>query len=374
MKKTGLLLIALLLQLCVTLVIGTVVSYGSTNDRAPSGLIVWGLDFSGLNRDQVAAQLKERIPNSVTYEDQVFPLKAEQTHKVIEQWLDQVFPSSTGSKIADHLSSLVRSKNDISTDQLGMDRDETIDQLKAISGIINQPMLQATIAYKHGRLEKTEGKSGHEMDVEATWVKISQEHEYKQVEAVIREIPAQPSTADLAKINDILGDYTTYFNSQDVPRTQNVRIAAEAINDHLIPPGEVFSFNEVVGERTEAAGYLPAVVFVDKSMIKENGGGICQDSSTLFQAVRQANLAIEEQHTHSLPISYVLKGQDATVFYGLLDFRFRNDTQGYLLISARTGENWLRIRLFGLADDRHPTLKNPEGYPTSPVDWHLDPK
>lgn len=85
-------------------------------------------------------------------------------------------------------------------------------------------------------------------------------------------------------------------------------------------------------------------------------------------------MSIEEKHTHSMPVSYVLKGQDATVFYGKLDFRFRNDTQGYLLISARTGRNWLRIQLFGLADDQHPVLQKPDGYPINHLDWYKDPK
>lgn len=374
MKKVGLLLIALLSQLCVTLVIGTVVSYGNTHDRAPSGLIVWGLDISGLSRTQISVQLKEKLPSSVTYKDQVFPIKTERAYEGIEQWLDQVFPLSTGSKITDALSSLARSSKGISLDNLGLDREETIVQLEAIGKIINQPMLEGTIAYVEGRLEKKEGKSGQELDVEATWLKISHEHEHNQVEVVIREVPAQPDAADLTKVNDILGDYTTYFNSYDVTRTNNVRKAAMMINNYLLPPGEVFSFNYVVGERTEVAGYLPAIVFVDKSMTIENGGGICQDSSTLYQAVLQAHLQVEEKHTHTLPISYVLKGQDATVAYGQLDFRFRNDTHGYLLISARTGENWLRIQLFGLTDDKHPVLKNPEGYPTGPKDWHQDPK
>lgn len=374
MKKPRLLLIILFLQLCVTLVSGVVVSYGYTHDQAPSGLTVWGVDLSGLSRAQISAQLKAKIPNSITYKEQVFPLKTDRSYEGIDQWLDQVFPLTTGSKVSDVLSSITRSSNVVSSDSFGIDREEIIVQLENISRIINQPMIKATIAYKDGRLVKTEGKPGLEMDIEATWMKISHEHEHKQVEAVIREVSAQPSTADLTKIKDILADYTTYFNALDVPRTKNVRMAAIAINDHLIPPGEVFSFNDVVGERTEAAGYLPAIVFVDKSMSKENGGGICQDSSTLYQAVSQAHLSIVERHTHSLPVFYVLKGQDATVSYGQLDFRFRNDTQGYLLLSARTGENWLRIRLFGLADDQHPVLLKPEGYPTSPVDWHKDPK
>jgi len=237
-------------------------------------------------------------------------------------------------------------------------------QLQSLSKIIDKPMRPATIAYADGRWEKTDGQAGQELDIEGTWLKIVCEHERKQVAVVVKDIPALPDVEDITKIQSILGDYTTYFNAQDVPRTKNVRLAALALNNHLIPPGKEFSFNDVVGERTEAAGYLPAFIFAGQSVIKGDGGGICQDSSTLIEAVRQARLTIVEQHNHSLPVAYVSKGQDTTVSYGILDFRFRNDTNGYLLISASLGEDWLRIRLFGLADDKHPVLLNPEGYPT----------
>ncbi len=374
MKKTRLLIMVLLLQLFVTLGSGTVVSYANTRDRAPSGLMVWGKDFSGLSRAQVSAHLRDKLPDTVTYKKQVFPLKWDNTYVKIEQWLDQVYPVSTGSWFADAFQSLARPSTVISFESIGVDRAEIITQLHALSMVINEPARKATIVFEEGQLKKTDGRSGIEFDIEATWLKISQEHEQQQVEAVITIVPAKPSTADISNIGDNLGDYTTYFNSQDVQRTNNVRLAALALNNHLIPPGEVFSFNDVVGERTEETGYLPSTVFVNQSKINDIGGGICQDSSTLYQAVLQANLVIEEKHTHSLPVSYVLRGQDATVSYGILDFRFRNNTQGYLLISARTGANWLRIRLFGLADDEHPELSNPEGYPIGPESWDKDPK
>jgi len=374
MKKSRLLIFALLLQLSVTLGFGAVVSYGNTRDRAPSGLKIWDQDISGFSREQVSALIIEKLPNKVTYEDEVYPLKWERSYAEIEQWLDQVYPVTKGSWVADILQNLARPLNISSFDSIRLDQAEIIAQLQAFSRIINQPAQAASIEFVDGQLKKTDGVVGKELDIEATWTKIFQEKVQKHLEAVVNIVPAKPSTADISKIGDNLGDYSTYFNPQDQQRTNNVRLAAMALNNRLISPGEVFSFNEVVGERTAATGYSPAIVFVNQSMVKEIGGGICQDSSTLYQAVLQANLAIEEKHTHSLPVSYVIRGQDATVSYGVLDFRFRNDTQAYILISARTGENWLRIRLFGLADDKHPELQNPQGYPRSPESWDKDPK
>lgn len=374
MQKTKLLMLALLLQLCVTLGLGSVVAYGKTHDRAPSDLIVWGQDYSGMSRIQVSSQLKERIPNLVSFKEQDYPLKMDRSDEEIEKWLDQVFQVPTGFWFTDILHSLASPSEVITSNDFVLNREEILAQLQSLSMIINKPMISATITYANGRLVKTDGQVGQELDIEGTWLKITREHEQKRIELVVNDVPAQPDKVDLTKIRDITGDYTTYFNSQDVPRTRNLRLAAMALDNQLIPPGQVFSFNDVVGERTEAAGYLSAFVFVDQAVSKENGGGICQDSSTLFQAVRQAHLPIVEKHTHSLPVSYVLKGQDATVSFGILDFRFLNDTQGYLFISARTGSNWLRIQLFGSADDFHPVLLKPNGYPSHPEDWNKDPK
>lgn len=374
MKKTRLLILALLFQVCFTLGFGAIVSYGNTRDLAPTGLMIWGQDFSGLTREQVSARLRGKLPIALTYKDQVFPLKLERTHKEIEQWLDLVYPISTGSWTADVLKNLARPLVVSSSERVRLDQAEIIAQLNAFSRIINQPAKAAAIEFLDGQLKKTEGLMGKYLDIEATWLKISQEDNQKHIEVVVQDISAKPSTEDIFKIGDNLGDYTTYFNPRDEQRTNNVRLAAMALNNYLIPPGETFSFNKVVGERTASTGYSPAIVIVNQSMVKEIGGGICQDSTTLYQAVLQANLVVEEKHTHSLPVSYVLRGQDATVAYGFLDFRFRNDTEGYILISARTGPNWLRIRLFGLADDKHPELQNPQGYPRGPESWDIDPK
>lgn len=374
MKKVRLFIGILILQLCFTLCIGNIVVYGQTNDRAPKGLIIWGQDYSGMSRTQIFAQLKERMPNGLTYQGQEYPLNLDNSYEEIEEWLDQMFPGPTGFWLTDVLQNLVRpSVVDLPND-FGLNRDEIFAQLKALSEVINKPMIPATIQYANGRLVRTDGQIGKELDFEWTWQRIIDESGKKKIELVVNDIPARPGKADVEEVSYILGDYTTYFDRRDVSRTINLRLAAEALDNSLMAPGEVFSFNDSVGERTAAAGYLPAIIYVDNAPVKDNGGGICQDSSTLYQAVKMARLNIVERHTHSLPVSYVLKGQDATVAYGLLDFRFQNDTQGYLLVSARVGTNWLRIQLFGLADDEHPVPLRPDGYPSYPREWDIDPK
>jgi len=146
-------------------------------------------------------------------------------------------------------------------------------------------------------------------------------------------------------VNKLIGQYSTYFDSSQVNRTENVRLAAKALDGKQLAPGERFSFNESVGERTAEAGYKEAMVIEGDAYTPGLGGGICQVSSTLYNAVILAHLEVLERHPHSLPVAYVPLGQDATVSYGILDFRFRNNTDAYLLIHSSIEENTLTFQL-----------------------------
>jgi len=368
MKKTNLIIVTLLIQLVVSLGMGSGVAYGNAYNRAPSGLIIWNENLSGLSRSQVIKRLFNSLPTAVTYKGTVYPLKLDLTHAGIEQLLDKVFMDNKGFWFVDFLQSLSKPPLSEISKKIGLNRGEVISQLKTLSKSIDQPMRPATIEFAGGHLIRTAGYAGQELDVKGTWAKLEQEHKSRQVPVVIKSVSPKPDSTDVTNVKNVLGDYTTYFDPQEISRTYNLCLAAKALNNYLVSPGQVFSFNEVVGDCTEAKGYKPAYVFSGKSVVTGDGGGVCQDSSTLFLAVQQAHLKVVERHAHTLPVTYVPVGKDATVSYGELDFRFKNNTQGYLLISAQTGGNWLRIRLFGLADNNHPTLQKPDGYPYRPSD------
>lgn len=143
-----------------------------------------------------------------------------------------------------------------------------------------------------------------------------------------------------------LAEFFTRFSINEVNRTENIRLAAEAIDGARLEPGEIFSFNETVGERTMAAGYKEAVVIEGNRFIPGIGGGICQVSSTLFNAADQAHLEIVERHHHSLPVGYVPPGQDATVFYAVLDFKFKNNTEESLILRTWVEGGTLTIKIY----------------------------
>ena len=151
---------------------------------------------------------------------------------------------------------------------------------------------------------------------------------------------------EVPSLNDVtVATFTTYFKSSAVGRSKNIELSANAINNIIVGNGDYFSFNMMVGERTEARGYQPAPEIINKKRVMGIGGGICQTSSTLFNAVDQLDVRMTERHHHSLNVGYVPTGRDATVSYGTLDFKFQNTSGAPFLIRAFYSQNILTIEI-----------------------------
>ncbi len=149
-----------------------------------------------------------------------------------------------------------------------------------------------------------------------------------------------------------LSAYTTHYNTGDVSRSKNVALATSLIDGTILLPGDEFSYNGTVGERTAEAGFSIAHVYVNGETVDGMGGGICQVSSTLYNSVLYADLKVTERLNHQLTVGYVPLGQDATVDYGNIDFKFVNDTDYPIKIDAKTtGGGALTIKLLGYRDD-----------------------
>jgi len=180
--------------------------------------------------------------------------------------------------------------------------------------------------------------------------------EIAAVELPVVTVKPQRSTADIEamQINGRIAQYTTRFDTGQEGRTYNIAVAAAALDGVLLAPGEDLSFNRVVGPRSTEAGYKSANVIINNELVPGLGGGVCQVSSTLYNAVLLANLQITERSNHTLPVSYVPLGQDATVVYGATDFRFTNNKENYLYIKSLVAGDTITFKIFGNRDTTPP--------------------
>ncbi|MDQ7093401.1 VanW family protein [Desulfosporosinus sp. PR] len=145
----------------------------------------------------------------------------------------------------------------------------------------------------------------------------------------------------------VIGEYSTKFDIREKNRSRNLTLAAQALNNKIIYPGNVFSFNSTVGERTLKKGYKDAYILSKNRYISAIGGGICQVSSTLYNAVLLADLPVVERVPHQVPIVYAPLGQDATVYYPRIDFKFKNNTNSPIYIRAKVQSGLLTLQIYG---------------------------
>ncbi len=195
------------------------------------------------------------------------------------------------------------------------------------------------------------GRPGRVLDVEAALRALEKLpfSSSPRLDLVLRPQPPQVQTEDVLalRIKGLLSSYTTYFDVRNTNRTYNIHVAADALDNCLVRPGEVFSFNRVVGPRSKEAGYKEALIIERDQFTPGLGGGVCQVSSTLYNAVLLAGLEVVERSNHTLPVGYVPLGRDATVAYGGRDLKFRNNTPGALLIKTKVRGGSLTVKIFG---------------------------
>ena len=149
----------------------------------------------------------------------------------------------------------------------------------------------------------------------------------------------------------LLATYSTTYSTGNANRATNIALAVKSVNGYVLMPGETFSYNSTVGERTASRGYKEAGVYLNGEVTTGLGGGICQVSSTLYNAILLANLEIVERSNHTFKPTYVPAGQDATVSWGAPDFKFKNNRNYPIRISASTSNGTILFNVYGLKSD-----------------------
>lgn len=150
----------------------------------------------------------------------------------------------------------------------------------------------------------------------------------------------------------LVSSFSTKYDASNVNRSTNLKIAAQKINGKVLMPGEEFSYNKIVGKRTVEEGYKDAAIYADGGVVDGLAGGICQISSTLYNAVLLANLEITERRNHTYTTSYVPAGRDATVVWGTKDFKFKNSRSYPIKIEATVSNGIAEFKIHGVEEEK----------------------
>lgn len=198
----------------------------------------------------------------------------------------------------------------------------------------------------------TESQPGVTLDADLLYERITAalDRWEKGVTVTVDPVITEPAiTKDALAANFTLVAAYTTETTRDSNRNTNIDLACQAINGTALMPGETFSFNESTGQRTTAKGYKSAGAIAAGQSIEEVGGGICQVSSTIFNAVARANLEIVYRSPHAWPSTYVNIGEDATVNWPNLDFKFKNNTSSPIFLITYYNERKMSAEIWGMS-------------------------
>jgi vancomycin resistance protein YoaR len=325
-----------------------------------AGVALEGVNVGGKSRDEVVQMITlwQQQYNDKTltvyYGDMSFRVEAKQVDFGIDVngTVDDVWNVGRRGSWLERLRHIKNAKNEGYRIPVRFMYNETklTNLFEKWRDTIDRPPRNAALSIVTGDIVPQE--QGRKLEIEMLRPVLLQA--MKKTEAANVPLPVTPlypeiTVADIAQtgIKEALGLYTTIFDAKEANRTANIKLAARKINGHIIYPGQVFSFNETVGPRDTAHGFKEALEIVDGEFVPGIGGGVCQVSSTLYNSTLLANLAIVERTNHSKPLVYVPLGRDATVAFGVIDFKFQNTLDFPVMIMAETDGNKLHIGLFG---------------------------
>ena len=229
----------------------------------------------------------------------------------------------------------------------GMKRTEVLEKVKEHAAKIDAAAKDASIDASTWMI--VEEKSGLKVNMQKTLENILSAEKGQEIELVVER--TYPNiTARLLQNNIVeIARYSTPIVDKSQSRMNNIELAAEKINNKILSTGEEFSFNHVVGRRTEDKGYeyAPIIIRTENGPKTEDGvgGGVCQLSTTMFNAVEECGLEVTERHTHSSDVTYVPEGEDAAVSYGSIDFKFKNTRKYPIMLKVYVESDTLVVKI-----------------------------
>lgn len=192
---------------------------------------------------------------------------------------------------------------------------------------------------------------GIDFDLEAAREILKEDKEEYEIELKITTPDVTTSQIGTEAFPDLLSSFSTRYDASNYPRTTNLKLAMAKLNGVVVASGETFSYNKTLGKRTAEAGYREAGGYAGGRVVQTLAGGICQISSTLYDAVIYANLDIVERYNHMFLAGYVGAGKDATVVYGSLDFKFKNTRKYPIMIKTSIGNGVAKVDIYGIKEE-----------------------
>lgn len=331
-------------------------------DKVYKGVTINNLDVSGLSESALKDFLVESFSHNLSdgnvefilgNESVIFSYRDLGLTYDYDKAIEQAFSFSKDFTYGEKISQIFNQSKKLNINLVEkFDISKNIDDVyRILSEKFNIDPVDASVSILDGQVVVSESRNGLEIDKESLIKMVNDTSPSSAskngIEVTTKSVDPKISSEVLGKINGKISSYTTTYKSSSTERATNVELSANAINGIVLMPGESFSFNQVVGPRTRERGYKDAAIIIGNVYESGLGGGICQTSSTLHQAVVRAGIIPTQRRNHTLPTSYMPLGFDAVVAWGSLDYVFKNAYNFPILIDVSTAGRTLTISIYG---------------------------
>lgn len=346
-------------------------SYVFGEDKLENGYSVCGVDLSGLTTDEASEKLKtlltadKNFALTLTHNNRRWQFRGEdfEVHSNLQPLVARL-ENLRGGSVREKSKILKQIKamgfdNSVAINYVLLDMDKKIDQ---IANEIEFPAVDAAATYNKTKqkFEISSEKTGKIIDRKKLYDDISsrlQNLDNSKIEIKLTDVPAKICEKEVQENLKRQSHFETNYATSNYARKNNISRAVDSLCGTVIQPGETFSFNETIGKRTTSAGYKEANIIKDGVFVKGVGGGVCQVSSTLYNALLLANINVSEVHKHSLPVSYVGAGLDAMVSWGSADLKFTNTSSSPIYIVGTSDGKKIAFEIFGNTNPENLVIK-----------------
>ena len=356
--KAKVILIAIsIIIVCISIFAAVVLK----DDRIYSGVYIDGVNVSGLEINLAIEKLNDAI-------DQLIPIKREVLEYDGNAWeypfenlgigfnteeaVKKAYSIGRNGNIFYRLYSIIKTRINEREIYLEVyfDRELMTEALKNIKQQVDRQEKNAQVQFVDNKITLVNHEVGKKLDINKNldnWTAKLEGKDYTALRLIVDEIEPEIKESDIKNIDGIIGKFSTKFNQGDADRSYNIKLACSKINGILLMPGQEFSMNKSLGPRTSENGYKDAPVILKNELVKSTGGGVCQVTTTLYNAVLLSKLKVVERQHHSMPLGYIDMGRDATIAGDYIDFKFRNSNGYPVAIFSSVKGNVINVYILG---------------------------
>ncbi|MGN0171134.1 MAG: VanW family protein [Lachnospiraceae bacterium] len=369
MKRKSLKYVVVALAIVCT-IIGSAVLAGqfrvqaASEDKILEGVYIGGLSLGGMTRQEAQTATEEYVENLMT-EPVVFQVSDRQV-KALPEELGLACSEEDLAERAysvGHLGNLIRRykeqqdlkhENVILNVTMSVDRGLLEDFLEAHMDTLNKETINNGLKRENGKFIYVPGQAGEVVDLEASMDLLERYFSEEiidslgTVELISKVEEPKGTEEELGKVQDVLGSFETDYSTSAAGRCTNVENAASLINGTVLYPGDTFSVHDAISPITLENGYAMAGAYENGTVVESVGGGVCQVSSTLYNAVIRAELEIVERSPHSMVVSYVKPSQDAAIAGDYKDLKFKNNQDTPVYIEGYTAGKKVHFNVYGM--------------------------